>query len=154
MPSKHSLNTNTAQSQHIHSTVLTQSQHKSQHGFSTHTFLSTCNSQTSRIGRLAAFADSQLSNSSDHTDNVANSLPEAVAEIVYARLVVVTNDRGKKRRREGTRKMDERTNNGVRNFKKFHKVTLHNYDSSCSLCMYIYKHSVSHTTSVLLYIIC
>ena len=153
MPSQHSLNTYTAQSQHIHNTVLTQSQHKSQHGFSTHTFLSTCNSQTSRIGRLAAFADSQLSNSSDHTDNVTNSLPEAVAEIVFARLVVVTNDRGKKRRREGTRKMDERTNNGVRNFKKFHKVTLHNYmyDSSCSLCMYIYKHSVSHTTSVLSY---
>ena len=75
-----------------------------------------------------------------------------MAEIVFARLVVVTNDRGKKRRREGTRKMDERTNNGVRNFKKFHKVTLHNYDSSCSLCMYIYKHSVSHTTSVLLYV--
>ena len=119
-------------------------------------FLSTCTSQTSRIGRLAAFADSQLSNSSDHTDNVANSLPEVVAEIVYARLVVVINDkdRGKKRRREDTRKMDERSNNGVRNFKKFHKVTLHNYDSSCSLCMYIYKHSVSHTTSVLLYIIC
>ena len=87
------------------------------------TFLSTCSSQTSRIGRLAAFADSQLSNSSDHTDNVANSLPEAVAEIVFARLVV-DKDRGKKRRREDTRKMDEGTNNGVRNFKKFHKVYL------------------------------
>ena len=87
--------------------------------------------QTSRVGRLAAFADSQHSHTSDQPDSGGsgggrgNGLPEPVAEIVFAKLVVVSEERGGRvrRGREVTEERGGRAANGV-NFKKFIKVTL------------------------------
>ena len=92
--------------------------------------------QTSRAGRLAAFADSQLSNHSDMTDNGGtggggggggeNGGP--VAEIVFTRLVVVEvlgREREREKKRGKGKKKDVgpgRQWDGVHNFKKFRKV--------------------------------
>ena len=89
--------------------------------------------QTSRVGRLAAFAGSQYTNCSENSDSgEKNGLQEdtPVAEIVYTRLVVSAlgrRGRGKGGGEGGEEECDggfgqERPQNGVKNFKKFRKV--------------------------------
>ena len=74
--------------------------------------------QTSRAGRLAAFADSQLSNHSDTPDTGGGGGGGQLAEVVYTSLVVAE---GRKERERG-RKKNTGQRSGGKNFKKFRKV--------------------------------
>ena len=78
--------------------------------------------QTSRAGRLAAFADSQLSNHSDMPDTGGGGGGGRgggqLAEVVYTSLVVAE---GRKERERG-RKKNTGQRSGGKNFKRFRKV--------------------------------
>ena len=83
--------------------------------------------QTSRAGRLAAFADSQLSDHSDMPDTAGGGGGGGnggqLAEVVFTKLVVVAGGERGERRKEKESKKNVGRRSGVKNFKKFRKVT-------------------------------
>ena len=90
--------------------------------------------QTSRVGRLATFADSQQYSNclgSEHSEGssscgvnseMTSSVCEPPAKIVYARLVVTVPSRRQTGREEVDGGLVSRPNGAVKNFKKFRKV--------------------------------